>query len=327
MRKVVESPDAIFILGDDLAHGFSTSQTIKKSISEVFSLMHSYFPSTLQIHTVGNNEGFKSSQTEREVADSLAYLYEYWIPSSWRNYKFLEAGYYLLDIGDYLIVILNSNHFCRVTEKATAQLQWLEQELGSATKEVIIFTHSPPIVSFFNGGEQLWTEGSLKEFKRIVGKYGFMIKCIFAGHLHKGIVGVSGGVPVIVNPAVSPVYLSNPAFRRYRIEREIFDFTEYVLDMNTGVWEKSYTFSEIFGDLHEITGLFEKLKKNPELIDKYVKLSRGYTEDTMPTMEMMWKITTNITQEQEHNRVLVLCSLQDLNFIEFIECRDSLKRI
>ena len=327
MSKVISSPDAIFIMGDNLSHGLSSSEIIKKSISEVFSLLHSYFPTTLQIYTVGNNEGFNANQTEREIADSLAYLYEYWIPSSWRNYKFLEAGYYQLDIGEYLLIILNSNHFFKLTEKSGPQLEWLEQELEFTTKEVIIFTHSPPIVSFFNGGSELWEENNLQEFKRIVEKYGYLIKCIFAGHLHKGIVGVAGGIPVIANPAISPVYFTYPAFRRYRIEGEIFDFTEYVLDINTGIWSKSYTYSEIFGDLHEITELYDILKKDNELLDKYVKLSRGYTEETFPSTEIMWKHTTNISQELENNRILVLCSLKDLSFIEFIECKNNLRRI
>ena len=322
MHEIDPNPDAVFILGDDLSHGYKEIQVKKKSISEVFDTIHTYFSNTSVIHAIGNNDGLWISQNEREKTDCLAYLYEFWINSSWKAYKFLESGYYNLKIQDYSLIVLSSFEFLMDTPASHEQLQWLAAQLNELEGYAIILTHIPPVNSLFNGAERLWADKNLESFKKIVIEKKNQIIGIFSGHLHKGILGMSGQVPVYINPGISPVYHSNPAFRKYSISHEHIDYTEYVLDLTTSIWEKSYTFSEIFGNLSNITGIIELFENNSNYVDDYIRFSKGFSKANSMSMEKIWKATYNTTfsDNSELSRRLVVCSLQDLLFTEFLEC-------
>ena len=132
-------------------------------------------------------------------------------------------GFYSLQVFEYKIFVLNSNLMIVEDSKAEKMLNWLDEELALLiNQKSIILTHYPPINSFFNGGEQMWTNENVKNFKKIMNKHQ-NIKMIFAGHLHKGVFGQISKIPVIVNPSVSLIYNTKPSFRLYSITEKNFE--------------------------------------------------------------------------------------------------------
>lgn len=321
MSSISPSFDLLISLGDELAHGQKSSFTVKSLISHLFEEYSSSFPNTKKLHTIGNNEGFYSSQTPREYLDHLAFLYQFWIPSAWRNYEFLQFGYYSLSIENIKFIVLHSSLLQFDGLAATEQLIWLENELDkSKNATVVILTHSPPVNSMFNTGERLWTEKNSYFFREIVGKYSASVSAILAGHLHRGIFSCVSEVPVIINPSISPIYNTVPSFRVYEMINGNLDFEEYTL--NGDSWEKSYKFSEQFVPISKIPTFIADLDPDSPVLDAIIKLSRGYNLDSDIPIEQIYQISTNSTIDLEKQKKVVWCSLQDLTFEEFTKCKE-----
>ena len=312
--------ELIISLGDEISHGQRNSFQLKSTINTLFEAYNDFFPKATKIHTIGNNEGFSLKQTQREYLDHLAYLYQFWVPSHWRSYKFLSNGFYSLVVGEYKFVVLNSNHFVVDSEVSEEQLEWVYMELaGIGNLTAVILSHSPPVNSMFNSGERVWTERNLQKFRRIVQEFHKKVLVILSGHLHRGTFSTISEVPVLINPSISPVYQTNPSFRAYTIQDNSIDFEEFVLiDEN---WVLNYKFSEEFGKMQNIPHLVDLAETENTLLDKIVKLSRGFLLDSEQNMVNLYTISTNSTLELEKMRRVVWCSLNDYSFEKFMACR------
>lgn len=312
--------ELIVSLGDEISHGQRSSFQLKSTINTLFEAYNDFFPKATKIHTIGNNEGFSLKQTQREYLDHLAYLYQFWVPSHWRSYKFLSNGFYSLVVGEIKFVVLNSNHFVMDSDVSDEQLEWLFMELaGIGNLSAVILTHSPPVNSMFNSGERVWTDRNLVKFRGIVQEFHKKIVGILSGHLHRGTFSSISGVPVIINPSVSPVYQTNPSFRAYMIEDNSVDFEEFVLiDEN---WVLSYKFSDLFGKVENIPYLVDLAETDDVLLDKMMKVSRGFLVDSELNMMNLYTIATNSTLDLEKMRRIVWCSLNDYSYEKFMACR------
>ena len=312
--------DLIVSLGDEISHGQRSSFQLKSTINTLFEAYNDFFPKATKIHTIGNNEGFSLKQTQREYLDHLAYLYQFWVPSHWRSYKFLSNGFYSLVVEEIKFVVLNSNHFVVDSDVSDEQLEWLFMELaGIGNLSAVILTHSPPVNSMFNSGERVWTDRNLVKFRGIVQEFHKKIVAILSGHLHRGTFSSISGVPVIINPSVSPVYQTNPSFRAYMIEDNSVDFEEFVLiDEN---WVLSYKFSDLFGKVENIPYLVDLAETDDVLLDKMMKVSRGFLVDSELNMMNLYTIATNSTLDLEKMRRIVWCSLNDYSYEKFMACR------
>jgi UDP-2,3-diacylglucosamine pyrophosphatase LpxH len=327
MQATLPSPDFLLILGDDISHHQRSSALVRETVSTVFEKLHNYFPDTPKVHVLGNNEGL-SQESEHEKADHLAFLYQYWIPSHWKDYNFLYSGYYSVEIKGVRLIALNSNLFRMDEEDATQQMKWLNSELEKMEeRSAMVLMHIPPLNSVFNGAEELWTEKNVKRFKKVVKKHREKIVGIFSGHLHKGAVGAVGTKTVIVNPSISPVYRSNPAFRVFTLEEKSVDFEEFVLDGESLKWERSYRHSEEFGKLDDVEGLVQTMKNSSEVVDRYTRLGRGFVGNNSIDMKTVWDSVVNITETEEFFRNLVICSIEDLSYEDFLLCKDSYSSI
>lgn len=321
MSSISPSPDLVISLGDEISHGHKSPFVVKSLISHLFEVYSEAFPTTLKLHTIGNNEGFYLNQTPRDYLDHLAFLYQYWIPSTWRNYDFLQFGYYSLQIENIKFIVLHSSLFCSDGRAATEHLSWVENELmKTRNATVIILAHSPPVNSMFNLGERLWTDQNLLIFREILRKYNGIINVVLSGHTHRGIFSSIFEIPVLINPSISSLYNSIPSFRVYELIGGHLDFEEFTLNEET--WERSYKFSEEFQSISNIPSLVKSVSPNSETQDKILKLSRGYSPSSTPNIENIYQISTNSTLELEKLRKVVWCSLQDLTFEEFFKCKE-----
>ena len=321
MSSVLPSPDLIVSLGDEISHGHKSPFILRSIISHLFEAYSEAFPATLKLHTIGNNEGFYLHQTPRDYLDHLAFLYQYWIPSTWRNYDFLQYGYYSLEIENTKFIVLHSSLFYSDGRAATEHLNWVENELMKTKNASVVFlTHSPPVNSMFNNGERLWTDQNLLIFRELLRKYKGIIIAVLSGHLHRGIFSSIFEIPVLINPSISSLYNSIPSFRVYELVDGYLDFEEFTLNEET--WERSYKFSEEFQSISNIPSLVKFISPNSETQDKILKLSRGYSPSSTPNIEQIYQISTNSTLELEKLRKVVWCSLQDLKFEEFCKCKE-----
>lgn len=88
-------------------------------------------------------------------------------------------------------------------ELPAAQLGWLERTLQAcAGQPVLIFMHHPPLTSGISVMDGWGLRLGRDELARLVAAHGG-VQLIAAGHVHRPIVGMLGGAPVVVAPSTS----------------------------------------------------------------------------------------------------------------------------
>jgi hypothetical protein len=138
-----------------------------------------------------------------------------------------------------------------------AEMSWLTDTLASAppgTRNVIVM-HIPPgvdpastllahrllIVPFMAGDmrSRLLTLFSQRND----------IAFAIAGHMHRNGFRIAGGVPLIVAPAISPVYENNPTFLRLDVDDSgvPLDERQYAYSEPDGTWSQIFDFDRTYG--------------------------------------------------------------------------------
>ncbi|CAH0475619.1 unnamed protein product [Peronospora belbahrii] len=186
------------------------------------------------------------------------------------------------------------------------QFAWLNAtlcELKSAGKYAYIVGHIPPIIDSYNGSP-MWNESYMKTYKQIVGQYSDVVKAQFFGHVHsiefrlplsrslsakvkrEGVIAdhdyedSSELVPLFMVAAISPIYLSNPAFMVWDFDDttyEILDFTVYGGNISSATgavdWEPLFNASHTYGvnslSTLEIARFAERVAVDAELLEQY----------------------------------------------------------
>jgi len=161
---------------------------------------------------------------------------------------------------------------------------WLEQRLDrahEAHEKVWLIFHIPPGMDGFSSlfqyqsllktkGDQapaqvcasalvpMWTPSWTVRFDALLARYKDTVVASFAGHTHTDdfrVIGTAdlGSWFVLINPAISPIYNQNPAFRVATFGRDgsLIDATVYYLtnllyasSTTPGEWKREYTFSQ-----------------------------------------------------------------------------------
>jgi len=270
------------------------------------------FPQTPILPVLGNNDdicgdymlrpnGPFLADTAAIVAGMIGAGADLELDRSWRalgNYAIANPA-----APDQRILVLNTNFLSRnYTNRcgmasdenpAAATLAWLRRALSDAAaarRQVLLAYHIPPGIDIPPTLRRaacpmtpvpMFAEAYGEEFHRLLQAYRDTIVTSFAGHTHMdGFRLLSeNGEPfslVIMNPAISPIFGQNPAFRRVRFERdgEIADHSVYYLanlaDAVSGAapqWQLEMSFDEVWQlprpDLRAYAALYRRLGTVP----------------------------------------------------------------
>ena len=134
-------PDVLLIPGDHAAHGVAVKKggsdptgsqyvALKENIAAVYQLVAKYFPETIVLPTVGNNDGHFKDQAidEPDKADYYSFLHEQWftvltgnkgLDSDTIKSDVLTAGYYAVQLPGTKYTVLNINSmYCDIWDEA-----------------------------------------------------------------------------------------------------------------------------------------------------------------------------------------------------------------
>ena len=124
--------DVLFVTGDHTAHSVSAKdddptgeeyEAVKNNIKQSFDLLKEYFPDTVILPAIGNNDGrfHDSAIDEQSKADYYQFLYQLWFENFSGNSQidldlisksFFQTGSYRVDISPNLSVLnLNTMYF------------------------------------------------------------------------------------------------------------------------------------------------------------------------------------------------------------------------
>jgi hypothetical protein len=171
------------------------------------------------------------------------------------------------------ILVLNTNFFSpkyrntcgdATGEPGDQLLAWLEKQLKNARQKrerVWLVEHIPPGVDGFATSRQtnnaapvmLWKPSYQARFNALLELYRRTVDVTLAGHTHVDDVRLAGSdrnQVVLIEPALSPIYNQNPAFRMVDVDARgrIRDYTTYFLDLaNTAkspFWMQEYQWDE-----------------------------------------------------------------------------------
>lgn len=195
---------------------------------------------------------------------------------------FLEGGYYLQTIDkNNEVIMLNSNVFSPnallpdnkpPVSIAQQQMHWLRDQLANAKKEhqsVWIAMHIPPGIDTFNTDHEgpgtknppvpEWLPEYNEQFCQLVTQYSSVIKGIFAAHMHKDAFRMINDNTentinfISINPAISPNYGNNAAFKDYVYDNHFnpTDYNVYYADLSTPNrdqlnWQLEYSFDHAY---------------------------------------------------------------------------------
>jgi len=287
-------------------------------VNTVIELFKLYFPSTLVIPTLGNNEFYP----DYSVMPEDEYLPVYW--NSW-NYSlsniiphnpnirstFLEGGYYYVPLSNKLwMIVLNSVFYSKQDAKMSAskndpagQFKFLQDTLEVVVQmggKAIIAQHIPQGAS--RDGKRLMSTDYEKALDKIVRQYSASIAAIMSGHVHRDVFRlyyqkdeITPAAAVLISGAITPQDETNPSFTYVAYnESGIMDWDKYYLNINTtSNWSLEYTFSQAYpgyGGLinaDAINYIIKKFYSNHEWLLKYRRFSvsehmEGLSHDENP---------------------------------------------
>lgn len=212
-----------------------------------------------------------------------------------------KGGYYsALPRGEKVMFIcLNTVLFSThrpLEEDAWEQLEWLEQTLARAEDEgriVWLLSHIPPgpdvydtVSTYMDEAGHIsevglmWNREYLERFLEITSRYQKIIKISFGGHTHMEEYrmaysnGVEPDLLMIVNPAVTPIFGNNPAYRIFTIDADDWELLDYrteaiALQDHAQEYETLYVFSQAYGFVTPLAVALSELY--PELFSDRAK--------------------------------------------------------
>lgn len=187
------------------------------------------------------------------------------------------------------LVVLNSNLWAGSNSAACTvanpdpggQLDWLRQVLEKARDEgrtASLIAHIPPGVDALRAAmgrpRALWAEGCTQKLSALLSNDRGVALEMYAGHIHRDdfrILPDPEGrplLPIHIVPAVSPIYLDNPAIEIGWCDKssgQLLDYSAEVLDLvhPNAAWAAEYDFTEAYGgrlDLSTLEDLSGKLR-------------------------------------------------------------------
>ena len=307
MRRTEPGPRVVVIPGDFLAHHFgsviaaanshsSVAAAAQTEMTRIERAFATAFPHAQFLIALGNNDdpcGDYSTAPNTAYLSSVARI---WAPLVNRNgaapdfvREFSHAGYYTarLPFKNGRAVVLDDVYWSLVFHGCgrasgdipAQQLAWLSREIsGQSAARNVVLMHIPPGIDenstllarrFINVP---YLRGAYEaQFERIISSGLPRIPFIIAGHMHQNEFRLAGGAPVLVAPAVSPIYYSNPAFLRLEVREDgtLADYQQFAYDEDAGRWMQVLDFNRAFGvdafTAASVQAIHERLASDPSL--------------------------------------------------------------
>lgn len=324
---------------------------VDKTIAFLALQLGAAFPHAQFAPVVGNNDSYCGDYMTSKNTPFLAHMAQAWAPLVNRNgatttfrETFPGMGHYVADVpGTSLrLVIVNSVFWSRKfapfknecgasgEHPGADELAWLEQELAqSAGKQSWILTHIPPGMDAYSSASKdkaviSYGEAAEKGILALLEKDAERIPLFLAGHTHMGAFRVqhedasAKDVPILVSPAISPLFGNDPAFRVATLSTStgrITDFTEYAFQpSSTGApaWKETYRLSD-----------FEKGGVTPEAV---VRIQHRLETDTRlrTSLEADYASDTAVRAKVEKSWRVYACAMTSTAEAPFEVCMKSL---
>jgi sphingomyelin phosphodiesterase acid-like 3 len=189
-----------------------------------------------------------------------------------------------------------SNACARVDSTAAERtFSWLESNLAQAkqaNQKVWLMFHIPPGIDGYASMVKMrhmapgqcaeaivpmWKPIWTSRLERLYGEFQSTITASFSGHEHMDDFQVIPGSGfILIDPAISPIYGQNPAFRVVTFGRngELADQSTYYL--NQQQWTREYNFSTEWQssslDAHSLQTIYDRVKDDPEARTRWLTL-------------------------------------------------------
>lgn len=344
MQDIDSDPDFILITGDFIAHytssilapggSYSPSYAqalVQETFQQVTNLLIKYFPNTLMIPLIGNNDGYEDYDmpTGLEKLDFLEFLYSVWQPLMKNMPRtFFTDGYYAAGSDDkYNIIVLNSNFFSINYNspgiQGNSQMVWLKGQLAQ-NRNIFLIMHIPPSLTLYSGGNLSWYDYYSSIVIDLITEYSSNITAILAGHYHIGSFQLIGQVPIAIHPSISPYFGNNPGFRYYY--SNFTDFVQYNLDGYnvTGVWE-NYSFSSMFGYELNFVQLYEDLDSGKVQLYDYLRSINGlWLNPGIPNSSVCKTIFGSACNYgDDYVKQVLMCQIINHTSVTFEDCMNN----
>eukprot|EP00347_Sterkiella_histriomuscorum_P022332 403330854 len=255
--------DFLLIPGDLVAHGIPLEPTdpskgnytlLKETINTVSQTISQYFPNTLVIPSLGNNDPkyHYVALNHQDKAEYFSFLFDSWFNQISGNKNklsveqladikgtFLKGGYYRVDVDDKLSVLaLNTLNFNKKNDEsqqgtdAPDQMNWFKSQLANGgNRKFLITNHIYPGAKFISKSKDLFHPEYNTQYFDILNQYKDRIVIEVSAHDHFSDVRYhSDGNEdnkqfyhnLIVSPGISPVKNQNPGIAHFEIDRSTF---------------------------------------------------------------------------------------------------------
>ena len=293
MRNVQGDPPAIILTGDFLAHHFrekfnkalpgrddaAYAGFVDNTIQFLATEFRTAYPHAVFVATIGNNDGYCGDYQSTPGSPFFAKFAAAWGVNATNN------GYYTmpLPLKNVTAVVVNdifmSAKYQNACGAATAdpaadEMAWLNATLANyAGQKIWFITHVPPGIDTFTS---LLQPAGTQPVMFLAPKYNDAlvstlanskanVVAALAAHTHMNdyrIIGLDASRPTIgmlVNPAVSPIFASNPTFTQILVDENtgaIEDARYYTIDDLAALakgteraarWRLEYDFNTVYG--------------------------------------------------------------------------------
>jgi predicted phosphodiesterase len=303
-RTVDPDPPVVVVAGDFIAHHARKAQNAR-TMALIASLFDKTFPRAQFVFTLGNNDSACGDYAAPIDGQFLRLVARAWAPLVDRDgaspdfvRRFSHDGSYVAALPEPgLRVVVTNDNFLSLrydgkcangdSDAPVHALETLRADLQSApagTRSWVLF-HEPPGVDAYSTAHvahQLLVVPFLRPDYRdallaILGDPRSRVALVVAGHTHKFSFRIlptanHTGIPLLLVPSVSPIFLNDPSFLRVPVERNgtLGDVTQFAF--TRGRWQFHGDLASLgvsHFDVPSLRALLTRLKKSPTLVDRF----------------------------------------------------------
>jgi len=255
--------------------------------------------------------------------------------------SFAAGGYYVAPdpiVPKHAFVVLNSNYWSAHNARACTpadpdpggQFQWLHDRLAEskgAGDTATLVMHIPPginaLPSTMGPPKTLWNEACTERFVSVLAEFPGSVRQIYAGHIHRDdfrLLPDPEGNPMVaihILPAVSPIYLDNPAFEIGWYDKstgELRDYATQFLDLRNIApeWATEYVFSRAYGGERPDLASLDRLARTLRAGNPHEGLGKQYAQFYGVGVSMLMSPANWLTYS---------CSQTEMTVSGFVQCQ------